>query len=263
MIKKLISLFLICFSFGSFAQKSSKVLDDDQLFLDFEKKHIDRKKIEGDKDKYLRDETIISEVNDETGIITEHHYTATDKNRITGAYQFHYEPNKIAEASAFEIEYARKFSTFWVQAFVGQMTTKFEYITENPNTSTSNSNAESNNRRVNGQDEDLTQFGLGISYRFKLNLDFFKTKNIFNDVKVYGTYNTLTESFRSLDYTGYGLRATYALHHRFTKRLQYGFQLNYNLATVAREALTENESRSERSLTLTWLTLGVSVGLFF
>ena len=106
--------------------------------------------------------------------------------------------------------------------------------------------------------------GLGVSYRFKLFLNFWQTENVFENIDVFVNYLRIEESFVDRTYEGYGLTTSYGLIKRSKTNFYYGPKISYNFAPVKRDKLDDAEtSRRARELTLGWLSLAFEVGFFY
>ena len=217
-------------------------------------------------EKYLRDESMIYDFNSDLGIKNQRKYTGTDHNKLAIAGHISSQYEHLDNLMGFEINYLRRSSSYdkiWWGAQFFSLNAKFDAITQNHNPGNSaNTGSEAQNQRPNGTDNSLMGAGLGMSYRFKLLLDFWNTEDVFETVDVFANYLMLNEKFIDKSYMGYGLTASYGLHKRSGTSFFYGGKLSYNLASVTREAIN-GENRNNRSLTLGWLSLGFELGVFF
>lgn len=215
-------------------------------------------------EKYLRDESMIYDFNSNLGIKDQRRFTGTDKNRfsIAGHVSGDYEHfNNVLGA---ELTYMRKSSRYnqiWWGVQFFQHKTYFDAITQNHKTGT-NPNAEVNYNRPGGVKNTVMAAGLGVGYRFKLLLDFLETEDWFESIDVFVNGMQLDETFIQKKYRGYGLTTNYGLHKRSSTSYFYGGKVSYNLASVTREAIGD-EKKSERSLTLGWLSLAFELGFFY
>lgn len=217
-------------------------------------------------EKYLRHESMIYNFNSDLGIKDQRKYTGTDKNKLGLAGHISSNYEHLDNLMGFEINYLRKSSRYdniWWGAQFFSHNAKFDAITSNHSASNStNSGSEAQNQRPNGTDNSVMGAGLGMSYRFKLLLDFWNTEDVFETVDVFANYLMLNEKFIDKSYMGYGLTTSYGIHKRSGTSFFYGGKLSYNLASVTREAIN-SESRKNRSLTLGWLSVALELGVFF
>lgn len=217
-------------------------------------------------EKYLHDESMIYNFNSNLGVRDQRKYTGADNNKLAIAGHLSSNYEHLDNLMGFEFNYFRKSSSYdkiWWGAQFFSHTAKFDAITQNHSEGiSSNPGSESANQRPNGIDNSVMGAGLGMSYRFKLLLDFWDTEDVFETVDVFANYIILNEKHIDQSYQGYGLTANYGIHKRSGTSFFYGGKLSYNLASVTREAISD-EKKSERSLTLGWLSLALELGVFF
>lgn len=215
------------------------------------------------KDVTLQDDSIIYDLNKDTGVKDKSHYTGRDGYKLSGHYMGNVELNKFTDISAFEFNFSKRFAEIWVETFVGRTAATFKAISENKK---SNINALSTSEaryiRPDNSSETLLSAGVGIGYRFKMIYQFIDTTDVFETISAFVTRHILDESFRGTNYNGYGFRADYGIHKRSTTSFFYGAKASYNFGAVKRR-LNDGESRSEGTLSLSWLALGFEAGYYF
>lgn len=215
-------------------------------------------------EKYLRNESMIYDLNTNLGIKDQRRYTGADRNRFSVAGHINGNYEHLQNLLGFELSYMRRstrYNQFWYGGQFYQHRTYFGNITQNP-TGGTNTNSDSNFKRPNDTKETIMGLGLGVGYRFKLLLDFWQTEDVFENVDVFVNAVQMNESYLGKKYSGYGLTTNYGIHKRSSTSFFYGGKISYNIAPVTRAAIG-NESKSERSLSLGWLSLGFEMGFFF
>lgn len=215
-------------------------------------------------EKYLRNESIIYDLNTDLGIKDQRRYTGSDRNRLSIAGHINGDYEHVADLFGGEVNYMRRstrYNQIWWGAQFFQHRTNFDAITQNASAS-STPNSEGSFQRPGDTKETVMGLGLGVSYRFKLLLDFFPTDDVFENIDVFANGIQLDESYIDQKYRGWGLTTSYGLHKRAGNSYFYGGKFSYNVATVTREQLGE-ESKSDRSLSLGWLSLALELGWFF
>lgn len=217
-------------------------------------------------EKYLRDESMIYNFNSNLGLRDHRKFTGEDKNKLALAGHISSNYEHFDNLLGFEVNYLRRFDSYdkiwWGGQFFNH-SAKFDAITQNHSAGKStNPGSEAANQRPNGTDNSIMGAGLGMSYRFKLLLDFWNTEDVFETVDVFLNYLILKEKYIGHDYNGYGLTANYGLHKRSGTSFFYGGKLSYNVASVTRQAIS-NERKEDRSLTLGWLSVAFELGVFF
>ncbi len=214
-------------------------------------------------EKYLRDESMIYDLNTNLGIKDQRRYTGTDNNRFSLAGHINGNYEQPTDILGLEVNYMRRSSRYhqaWWGAQFFQHRTYFDAITQNQ--TSGGVNSEASFRRPGGTENTVMAFGLGMGYRFKLLLDFYETEDVFETVDVFVNAVQLDESFIDETYRGYGLTASYGLHKRSSTSYFYGGKFSYNVASVTRPAIG-NEKKSDRSLALGWLSVALELGWFF
>lgn len=214
-------------------------------------------------EKYQRNESMIYDLNTNLGIKDQRRYTGTDRNRLSfaGLLNGNYEhPIDLFGAEVNMMRRSSRYHQIWYGAQLFQHRTQFDVVTRNPNSSGANS--EGSFDRPGDAKNSILGLGLGVSYRFKLLLDFYPTEDVFETVDVFLNGIRFSESFANKTYSGYGLTTSYGLHKRSSTSFFYGGKFAYNLASVTRPAIA-NESKSNRSLSLGWLSVGFEFGFFY
>lgn len=242
----------------TFAQSRPQLYQEEENY-----KNLSNDELIEKKDLTMQNESIIYDLNKNTGIKDKSHYTGKDNYKFSGHYFGNIEVNKFTNISTFEMNYSVKISNFWVESFIGRTSSTFKTISENK---TKNNNALSTSEaryiRPDDSKETLLSLGLGIGYRFKFIYRFLETTDIFETVSAFATRHILDESYRGTNYNGYGFRADYGIHKRATTSFFYGVKGSYNIGAVKRR-LEDGESRSEGTLSLSWLALGIEAGYYF
>jgi hypothetical protein len=215
-------------------------------------------------EKYLRHESMVYNLDSELGIEDQRQFTGSDRNRfsIAGHLSGNYE--QLTDILGVEVNYMRR-STRYHQFFYGaqffQHRTYFDTISQNASGGGAQ-NTESSFRRPGNIKNTVMGVGLGLGYRFKLLLDFYPTEDVFETVDVFVNAIQQTENYVGKTYRGYGLTTNYGLHKRAGNKFIYGAKFSYNVASVTRPPIT-NESKSNRSLSLGWLSLAFEIGFYY
>jgi hypothetical protein len=216
-------------------------------------------------EKYLRQESMIYDLNTDLGIKDQRRYTGTDGNRfslaghISGDYEH---VNNLLGVEANYMHRSTRYNQVWWGAQFFQHNTFFDAITQNRKTRLTVPNSEGTFIRPGDVKNNVMAVGLGVGYRFKLLLDFFPTEDMFETVDVFVNGVQLDEKYIKQKYRGWGLTTNYGIHKRSSTSFFYGGKFSYNLASVTREAIG-NESKSDRSLSLGWLSFAFEMGFFF
>lgn len=256
---KILFTMLVLFSaLSSLAQSRLELYQDEENY-----KKLSNDQLLDKKDVTLQDESIIYDMNKETGIKDKSHYTGRDEYKFSGNYLGHWELNKFTTISSFDVHFSKRFDDFWIETFLSRTAATFKAISENK---THNINAQSTSesrfQRPDAAKELLLSGGVGVGYRFKMIYQFIETADVFETVTAYLVRHMLDESYRNDDYNGYGVRADYGIHKRTSTSFFYGGRLSYNFGMVKRH-LADGESDSEGSLALSWMAIGFEAGYYF
>lgn len=211
----------------------------------------------------LTDEKQIIDRDLETGFYNDIYKYEQDKGRVSFVYHVNINPLKSSEISGFELNWGSKTGDYWFSGFFSRISGQFSSFTRNPQASTSNSSAESNNAKPDTSDESLTLFGAGGEYRFNFLPKIPQLPNTFETVSVYITYGSFNEQFTSQTFNGVGLRTDYGIHIRSSKFFHWGARFSYNILPVKRDQLTDNEPSIDRSLLLSYMTIGLEASLHY
>lgn len=215
-------------------------------------------------EKFLRNESMIYDFNTDLGIKDQRRYTGTDRNRFSVAGHINGDYEQLGDLLGGEVVYMRKstwFNELWYGAQFFNHRSVFDAVTQNQ-TSGSGEGSEASFQRPGDSKNSIMAFGLGVGYRFKFFLEFFDTEDVFETVDVFVNALQFKEEFIDENYRGYGLTTNYGVHKRSSTSYFYGGKISYNVGTVTREALA-NESKSNRSLSLGWLSFAFEMGFFF
>ena len=146
-------------------------------------------------------------------------------------------------------------NSIWIEGVVSFTSGLFSSLTiQNPA-------MEADSRELSRTRESLLSLGIGISHQTRLFLSVLGKKS-FEKTAVYVCYNSFTENLTTDPYKGPGIKANYGVYWRFSRMMHWGFQLNYNLASVRRPGV-DDEPGSERSLVLSWMSLGIEWGWYY
>lgn len=215
-------------------------------------------------EKFQRHESMIYNFNTDLGIKDQRRYTGEDRNRFSIAGHLSGDYEHFNRLLGGEITYMRRstrYNQIWWGAQLFQHSSFFSSVTQNA-TASSVPNSEGSFQRGNYEKNTILGLGVGVGYRFKLLLDFFQTEDVFENLEVYLNSIQMDESFINKRYQGYGLTTNYGIHKRSGQNYFYGGKFSYNVSSVTRAAIG-NESKSDRSLSLGWLSLAFEIGFFY
>lgn len=200
---------------------------------------------------------LIRQIDQELGVYLEDYSTTNDHHRFGLSYHLNTDLKSPFEVSTFEANYAYRLGVAWLEFEVSQTSGKYRELTELNSSAGVNSEDQ---REANAKNLSL---GLGLGYRTRYIRSLINSLNLFETTAAYLTYNSFSDDFDSEAYSGHGIKADFGLHKRISSRSHWGGKLSYNLASVTRAEAFEGESTAARSLTITWLTLGLDYSFYF
>jgi hypothetical protein len=235
-------------------------------------KSVDFSKLENQEELFLKDQAILYDSNEKTGVMDKKHYTGTDRRQFSFSYYVPSSVLKLTDYSSLEVSYAHRLTHFWLKFIGSYGRAKFSTLAENASGKTP-----ANGARPEDLNTDLLSIGLGAEYRFRLFLDYLHFQQVFHTVGAAATYNQYVEKLSEVDrnlfpglesvsdltYRGMGFRADYGLHYRASSWIHYGLKMSYQMAWTTREALTASEERANRQRQLAWLTFGLDLSFIF
>ena len=192
----------------------------------------------------------IIETNTDTGIDEATYNTMNDDHRYTLGALLNANPMKLTKIIGGEFAYGFKFANgSHFEVFGSMVKANLEVLSDLDNASS-----------LSGS---LVSGGLGFGLRSSLIQHFIDSNTFFETISGYLTYNQLSSSSINGPFVGPGIKAVYGLHQRVGKIIHYGLKMAYDLASVRRPALTQNETTGDRALILTSLTFGLDLTLYY
>jgi hypothetical protein len=217
-------------------------------------------------EKYLRNESVIYDLNTDLGIKDQKKYTGSDTHRFGLAAHVSGDYEHVNHLLGYEFNYmyrSQSYTQLWYGFQFFRHQTYFDSITQNQTAEVGdNANDESQYQRPKDTKNLISSLGLGVGHRFKFLTEIFSTDDVFETVDIFGNYLVLNENFIKKQYIGYGLTTNYGIHKRSSTHLFYGGKFSYNIASVTRDAIGD-EKKNDRSLSLGWLSLAFELGWFF
>lgn len=211
-------------------------------------------------EKHLRHESMIYDLNTDLGIKDQRRYTGLDWNRfslaghVNGSYEH---PQDLYGIEASYFHRSKRYNNIWYGAQFFNHFSYFDNVSNNAKTG-----SEAAFKRPGNTKNTVQGLGLGVSYRFKLLLDFYPTEDVFENIDVLINYLSFKEDFIDETYKGYGFTTSYGIHKRSSTNFFYGAKASYNIGSVVRPT-RGNESKSDRTLPLGWLSMAFEIGFFY
>ncbi|MBC7715010.1 MAG: hypothetical protein H7177_16810 [Rhizobacter sp.] len=187
---------------------------------------------------------------------TESTYNPTHDNRFSFMAGFNSSLQKSSDLSNFAFSYAKQMDHFWIDSNVVFTKGLFREMSANNPKATG-----AMNDQIELQQNNLTTIGVGIGRETRYAQTLLPFDGIYELMAADLTYNSYKEDYSGKTFTGPGLLAKFSLYKRFNDYFSAGAHFNYNLAVVKR-AKENEESSSDRSLTLGFLTIGFELSFF-
>lgn len=194
----------------------------------------------------------------ETGLMVDRHRIKEDKNRIS--FLFHVNTNlyNISDVTGLEFNYAHHFKNYWLEFFFMRTQADFYRIVDETNSADLPASS-----TLDQSNDELSIYGIGISMRGAWIQELINSESIYTHTGANLAYYNLNQNLSSTSYSGPGLKADFGIHVRNSKTMHYGLRTTYYLAHVRRAQAFEGEDSSNRSLLLTWMTIGVDLSFYF
>ena len=198
----------------------------------------------------------IQERNEQTGLMDEPWYSSDDRHILSFYGGGNANLKKVSRIAQLESSYSFKMDSVWPSVIFAHTAGKFSAFTT-PNPAITPTFGEA----LLEADETLTTVGAGFSYHTRILTNLLGEK-CFEQTSFYVSYNIFTESFRNETFSGLGIKTNYGIYWRTSKRLHFGFKFSYDLMVLRKQAEFQNQRGSERSLTLSWPSVGLEIGMY-
>lgn len=253
------TLFILLFSIGT-----SALAANDFLVKEKRPEDLSTKDLISEKEKYLFNDSLLTQKDGDTGLISDEHYTALDGTIFSAAYTLSLDPADITKSQGYEFSLMNKINDYeqlWWGIQFRIATAKYNAIADERVNGGSDPNSVALVSRKDNQQQ-FTIAGLGVGHRFKTYSKLFNSHRFFEMIQVYGNYIIHKDTTNEKEYKGFGYTANYNLHYRMSNSLFFGFKLSYTYANVEREKEAQ-ESLQDRSLVFGWTNMGLEMGYFF
>ena len=196
-------------------------------------------------------------------MVSEEVPTREDKRRLTLSYQTAANPDNMADLTSYELGVGLKFQDFWLESFFSSTSGPFDSIASNSDVLTT-PYSEGFFRRTQETTVEAMQIGMGPSLEGLLINRLLGTTSFYEYSTAYLTYTIMEDSLRpEEEYSGVGLRADYSINYRYSSVSHLALRLSYRFSPLRRSATFAGESGRERSLMLSWPSVGLDLSYFF
>ncbi|MBP9681559.1 MAG: hypothetical protein KBD76_09150 [Bacteriovorax sp.] len=184
-------------------------------------------------------------------------FNPTFQNRYSFLFGLNPNINRAADISNLTFSYGKEMEHFWIDSNFSITRGLFRKITTN--------NAAATGRSQNEQQDEqklLTTFGIGVGRITQYAQSLLPFKDMHELMAANLTYSFYRDSNTSKFFYGPGLLAKCSLYKKFSDYFSAGAQFTYNLSVVKRAQDNDTETSSSRSLTMSYLTIGLDLSFY-
>lgn len=178
-------------------------------------------------------------------------------NRFSFAMALNPSLTKSSDITNFTFSYGKQMDDFWLDATVSLTNGTFRELSANNPTATG-----ATDDQLAEQKNGLLCAGFGIARETRYAQTLLPFEGIHELMAANVTYNSYKEDFSGNSFSGPGLMAKFSLYKKFNDYFSAGGHFNYNIAVVERSENSEDETTSQRSLTLGFVTVGIDLSFY-
>lgn len=184
-------------------------------------------------------------------------FTPTHTNRFSFMAGVNSSMMKSSDLSNVAFSYGMKLDNYWLDSNILVSKGLFKKFSSNNPTATG-----ATDDQLDTQENSLTTVGFGIGRETRYAQTFLPFSDIYELMAANITYNSYKEDFSGKTFSGPGLLAKFSVYKKFNDYFSAGAHFNYNLAVVERSKDIDTETKSQRSLTLGFLTIGLDISFY-
>lgn len=184
-------------------------------------------------------------------------FEPTHTNRFTFMAGVNSSLTKSADMSNIVISYGKKLDDYWLDSNLLMTKGLASKFSANNPTATG-----ATDDQLLEQKNTLTTLGIGIGRETRYAQTLLPFTDIYELMAANITYNSYKETFSGSTFSGPGILAKFEVYKKFNDYISAGAHFNYNISVVKRTAANEEETNSQRSLTLGFLTLGLNISIY-
>ena len=198
----------------------------------------------------------VQQRDENTGLMKKPWDTSDDKHILSFYGGGNANIKKVANIVQLEGDYSFQMESFWPSIIISHTMGEFSSLTTPNPAITPNYNDD-----LLEANESVTSIGAGFGYRTRIFANALGERS-FEKISFYLNYNIFSETFNSETYTGFGIKTNYGIFWRTSRDFHFGFKFSYNLMSLRKAAEFENQRGSDRSLTLSWPSIGLELGMY-
>lgn len=164
-----------------------------------------------------------------------------------------------------ELSYGTNFGKISeIQSFRGQITwfnNPYSWIGYASSSSVTMSKASRISGNFDADTEKLSvlEVGPGISRRSKLITHFLDNQNVYDETMFALIYSNATSPLVNIDFSGFGMLASYGIFYRTSKSFHWSVKLDYHLSSLT----GKDQLDRKYSTTLSWISSAIGMGFYF
>lgn len=187
---------------------------------------------------------------------TDSTFNPSHDNRFSFMLGFNPSLTRAADLSNFAFSYGKQFDRWSIDTNVLMTKGLFSEFSANNPTAT-----QATDFQLAEQQNSLTTIGLGIGRETRYAQTLLPFDDIYELMAANLTYNIYKEDYSGKSFVGPGILAKFSVYKKFNDYFSAGTHFNYNLSVVERQK-ENNETTSERSLTIGFLTIGFDISFY-
>ena len=169
-----------------------------------------------------------------------------DKALFSIDYTVKLDRKKMLDIQSFTTSYSRRWSSFWLDFFAGQVRGLYSTLVGKAPIVTSKE------KKVH---QSIVFAGVGISYQSKLLGQFLGWKHAFESIGAGLGYYSMEEFYQQKKYAGLGLKSHFKFLFRNAKALSYGIKFSHTIVPIKGEG--------KDGVLMSWASMGFSLVLNF
>lgn len=194
---------------------------------------------------------------DELVLKTDSSYYSNHENRFSFLAGVNPSVTKAQDITNFCFSYGKKLEEFWIDSNFLITNGTFNKLTTNNLPATGLTSAQLQDTKST-----LMTFGAGFGRETRYIQTLLPFKDMYEYMAANLTYNIYKEKMTAQNFSGFGMIAKFSTYKRFADYWSLGAQFIYSIAPVKRAQNLATETGSDRSLTLSYLTVGFDLSIY-
>jgi hypothetical protein len=199
----------------------------------------------------------LTHANEELILNSDKAFSPTFLNRFSFLAGVNPSIRKASDITNFSFSYGKKIDDYWFDSNILVTNALFSKITTN------NTNATGlGSDQINSTKSNLISVGAGYGRESHYIQSLLPFTDLYEMMAANLTYNIYNETASEKTFSGLGMLAKFSLYKKVSDYMSLGTQFSYNLSALKRASDSESETSSNRSLTLSYLTVGFELNFY-